>query len=92
MYNNAQEQIEQDLHQLLEADNASANAICLYSDKFHEGVVGIIAGRLKDSTGKPTVIFARGQDGLLKGSARSVAAVHMRDLLESIDNALTPDC
>ena len=87
MYNKAQEQIEQDLQQLLEADSASANAICLYSDKFHEGVVGIIAGRLKDSTGKPTVIFARGQDGLLKGSARSVAAVHMRDLLETIDNA-----
>ena len=88
MYAQAEEQLEQDLESLLDDDQqSSSKSICLYSDSYHEGVVGILAGRLKDRTGKPCVVFARGQDGVLKGSARSVDAVHIRDVLEQISNA-----
>ena len=49
---------------------------------FHEGVVGIVASRLKDRTHRPTFVFARGQDGLLKGSGRSIPGFHLRDALD----------
>ena len=88
MYAQAEAQLEQDLTALLDdEDAASSKSICIYDDKYHEGVVGILAGRLKDRTGKPCVVFARGQDGTLKGSARSVDSVHIRDALEQISNA-----
>jgi single-stranded-DNA-specific exonuclease len=45
-------------------------------------VVGIVASRLKDQVHRPTFVFARGQDGLLKGSGRSIAGFHLRDALD----------
>jgi single-stranded-DNA-specific exonuclease len=47
-------------------------------------VVGIIAGRLKDRLHRPTFVLARGQDGLLKGSGRSIAGFHLRDALDLV--------
>lgn len=47
----------------------------------HEGVVGLVAGRLREKYGKPCIVFAPGQGNVLKGSARSVDGVHIRDLL-----------
>ncbi len=55
----------------------------------HEGVVGLVAGRLREKYGKPCVVFAPGQGGVLKGSARSVDGVHIRDLIASF-NATYP--
>ena len=57
-------------------------ALALYDPGFHEGVVGIVAGRLKDRLHRPTFVFARGNDGLLKGSGRSIAGFHLRDALD----------
>jgi single-stranded-DNA-specific exonuclease len=57
-------------------------AITLFDDAFHEGVVGIVASRLKDRLHRPTFVFARGQDGLLKGSGRSIPGFHIRDALD----------
>jgi single-stranded-DNA-specific exonuclease len=51
---------------------------------FHEGVVGIVAGRLKDRLHRPTFVFARGADGLLKGSGRSIPGFHLRDALDLV--------
>ncbi|MEO7850718.1 MAG: DHH family phosphoesterase, partial [Rubrivivax sp.] len=48
------------------------SALCLFDARFHEGVVGIVAGRLKERHHRPTFVFARGADGLLKGSGRSI--------------------
>ncbi len=57
-------------------------AICMYEPEFHEGVVGIVASRLKDRLHRPSFVFAKGQDGLLKGSGRSIPGFHLRDALD----------
>ena len=69
-----------------EAGNASntPSAVVLFDPAFHEGVVGIVAGRLKDSLHRPTFVLARGQDGLLKGSGRSIPGFHLRDALDLV--------
>lgn len=59
-------------------------AICLYDKSWHEGVVGIVAGKLKENNNCPTVIFAKSGENL-KGSARSIPSVHIKDLLDLID-------
>lgn len=59
--------------------------LCLFDDQWHQGVVGIVAGRLKEHFHRPVIAFAPGEQGELKGSARSIAGVHIRDLLEAID-------
>ncbi len=58
--------------------------ICLYNPKWHSGIVGLIATRIKNLTGMPAVIFAQGDDGLLKGSGRSVRGLNLRDVLANI--------
>jgi len=59
-------------------------AVVLFDPEFHEGVVGIVAGRLKDRLHRPTFVFALGQDGLLKGSGRSIPGFHLRDALDLV--------
>lgn len=59
-------------------------ALVLFDPEFHEGVVGIVAGRMKDRLHRPTFVFARGQDGLLKGSGRSIPGFHLRDALDLV--------
>ncbi len=59
-------------------------ALAIFDPEFHEGVVGIVASRLKDRLHRPTFVFALGQDGLLKGSGRSIAGFHLRDALDLI--------
>ncbi len=59
-------------------------ALAIFDAGFHEGVVGIVAARLKDRVHRPTFVFARGQDGLLKGSGRSIAGFHLRDALDLV--------
>ena len=59
-------------------------AFAVFDPAFHEGVVGIIASRLKDRLHRPTFVFARGQDGSLKGSGRSVEGLHLRDALDLV--------
>lgn len=61
-------------------------ALCLWEEGWHQGVVGILASRLKDRLHRPVVAFAPGDDGELRGSARSVEAVHIRDAIENVAN------
>jgi single-stranded-DNA-specific exonuclease len=70
-------------HRAAVEDEALA-ALAIFDPDFHEGVVGIVASRLKDSLNRPTFVFARGQDGLLKGSGRSIAGFHLRDALDLV--------
>lgn len=58
--------------------------LVLHEVGWHQGVVGIVAGRVKEQFHRPTITFAAGDDGLLKGSARSIPGLHMRDLLERV--------
>ena len=78
------EQAETAVERLAPADAAAPPALCLFDESFHEGVVGIVAGRLKDRLHRPTFVFARGADGLLKGSGRSIAGFHLRDALDLV--------
>ena len=63
---------------------AAPPALALFDESFHEGVVGIVAGRVKDRLHRPTFVFARGQGGVLKGSGRSIAGFHLRDALDLV--------
>lgn len=58
--------------------------VCLYDGDWHPGVVGIVASRVKDRLHRPVIAFAPDGPGALKGSARSVPGVHIRDALETI--------
>ena len=79
------EQAQAALEQLLPAeDSVPPSALSLFDPQFHEGVVGIVAGRLKDRLHRPTFVFARGADGLLKGSGRSIPGFHLRDALDLV--------
>ena len=60
-------------------------ALCLYNPDWHQGVIGILASRVKDRFHRPVIAFAADENGSLKGSARSVSGVHMRDLLADLD-------
>ena len=59
-------------------------ALALFDPEFHEGVVGIVASRLKDRVHRPTFVFAQGANGQLKGSGRSIPGFHLRDALDLV--------
>ena len=58
--------------------------IALFQPDWHQGVLGIVASRIKDQYHRPVIAFAQDQEGILKGSARSIEGLHMRDVLERI--------
>lgn len=88
--NRQRRSIEQQMHEeaLLAVEQQTAlrpqATVCVYEADWHEGVVGLVAGRLKEKYWRPTVAFARSDAGELKGSARSIPDVHMRDTLDLI--------
>lgn len=72
-------------------DTEQPNAYVLHDSNWHQGVVGLVASRIKERTNRPVLAFAPSDDGSeLKGSARSVKGVHIRDLLARVD-ALHPE-
>ncbi|MGQ0596424.1 single-stranded-DNA-specific exonuclease RecJ [Aquabacterium sp.] len=77
------EQAEQLLESVMPEGEPPA-AVSIFDPDFHEGVVGIVASRLKDRLHRPTFVFALGQDGLLKGSGRSIPGFHLRDALDLV--------
>ncbi|SMF96888.1 single-stranded-DNA-specific exonuclease [Methylomagnum ishizawai] len=60
-------------------------AICLYDAAWHQGVIGLVASRVKDLANRPVVVFASAGDDLAKGSVRSIPGIHIRDLLSDIN-------
>ena len=58
--------------------------MCIYDKNWHQGLVGLVASRLKDHCNRPVIAFAEENQGTFKGSARSISGIHIRDLLESI--------
>ena len=65
-------------------DLDAPRSLALYDASWHQGVIGILASRIKERVHRPVVAFARADDGQLKGSARSVAGVHIRDALDAV--------
>ena len=65
--------------------------VCVYDASWHQGVVGLIASRVRERTHRPAIAFAVESDDRLKGSVRSVPGIHARDLLEAV-HAVRPEC
>ena len=71
-------------HIQLDQDNLPA-ALIMFEQHWHQGVIGIVAGRLKEQFHRPAIVFAADEDGLhIKGSARSIEGIHIRDCIESV--------
>src|SRR5690606_36914211 len=75
----------------LDADAAGAAGVCLYDPAWHQGVIGILASRIKDRLHRPVIVFAEADSGsavagedMLKGSARSIPGIHIRDVLDRV--------
>ncbi len=64
--------------------------VCVYDPEWHQGVVGLIAAHVRERCHRPVIAFAREDDEHLKGSARSIQGVHIRDLLEAV-HTVAPD-
>jgi len=60
------------------------SGVCLFDESWHQGVVGLVASRVKDRLRRPVIAFALADRASLRGSARSVAGIHIRDVLDSI--------
>ena len=58
--------------------------MCLFDESWHQGVVGLVASRIKERLRRPVIAFARADAQTLRGSARSIAGVHIRDVLDAI--------
>lgn len=58
--------------------------VCLFEESWHQGIVGLVASRVKDRVHRPVIAMARADEVTLKGSARSVPGVHIRDVLDAI--------
>jgi single-stranded-DNA-specific exonuclease len=69
---------------LEDAQIAHQYSISLYQSDWHQGVIGILASRVKERHHRPVIVFADAGDGLLKGSGRSIAGLHLRDALDML--------
>jgi len=68
----------------LEEDASLPFGFCLYNPTWHEGVIGILASRIKDKLHRPVIVFTDAANGDIKGSARSVKGLHIRDALDAV--------
>lgn len=87
--NASRKDIERDMQDvaLLHLDDFQADAshtIAVFDESWHQGVIGIVASRLKDKFFRPTITFAPGDAGLIKGSGRSIPGFHLRDALDLV--------
>jgi len=75
---------EQALALVAGIETSDAYSLSLFEPEWHQGVIGIVAGRVKDQLHRPVIAFARGNDGELKGSGRSISSLHLRDALDRV--------
>lgn len=75
---------EQALATMADAAAAPGATVCVFDDTWHQGVVGLVASRLKEKYWRPTLAFAPAGDGELRGSGRSIPDVHLRDALDLV--------
>ena len=73
------------LEQMALDEGDMPSALVVYREDFHQGVIGIVAGRLKEKYLKPVIAFAHQDDEIIKGSARSIPGVHIRDVLDEVN-------
>jgi single-stranded-DNA-specific exonuclease len=75
------------LTELDETDLAGRRTITLFNENWHQGVVGLVASRVKERHHRPTIAFARAGEATLRGSGRSIEGVHLRDVLDLVTKA-----
>lgn len=76
-----------DLQRLNLAEQDLPFGLCLYDEEWHQGVIGILAARIREKTHRPVIAFAPDKNGWIKGSARSVPGLHIRDALDAVATA-----
>lgn len=83
--NGMQQEALKMLEKTLQADADSLPwGLCLFDETWHQGVIGILASRIKDRYHRPVIVFADAGEGQIKGSARSIAGLHIRDALDAV--------
>ncbi|MCQ9374566.1 single-stranded-DNA-specific exonuclease RecJ [Methyloversatilis sp. XJ19-13] len=87
--NRERREIEQGMQEDAEAqlagiDIGESKSLSLFHPDWHQGVIGIVASRIKERAHRPTIAFARGHEGEIKGSGRSIAGLHLRDALDLV--------
>lgn len=70
--------------QLAGIDIGESTSLALFHPDWHQGVIGIVASRVKERAHRPTIAFARGNEGEIKGSGRSIPGLHLRDALDLV--------
>jgi single-stranded-DNA-specific exonuclease len=68
----------------LNLEGSLPHGLCLFDESWHQGVIGILASRIKDRVHRPVIAFAKANDDEIKGSARSVPGLHIRDALDAV--------
>ena len=68
----------------LHLDGEMPMGLCLYDESWHQGVVGLVASRVKEKIHRPVIAFAKADDKTIKGSARSIPGLHIRDALDQV--------
>ena len=71
----------------MEMDDDLPMGVCLYNENWHQGIVGLVASRVKEKVHLPTIAFAKEDDENIKGSARSIKGLHIRDVLDEMATA-----
>ena len=79
-----QKQAAEAVEEIGTEESSLPQGLCLFDDRWHQGIVGLIASKMKDRFNRPVIAFAQGDDDLLKGSARSVSGINIRDALDTI--------
>ena len=69
---------------LLDKSDSLPNALAIYDEKWHQGVVGLLASRIKEKFHRPVIAFADAGNGEIKGSGRSIQGLHIRDVLDAV--------
>jgi single-stranded-DNA-specific exonuclease len=87
--NRERREIEAEMHEqalvsLEEVPPDDSFGVCVFDPRWHQGVIGILASRIRERFNRPVIAFAQGASGELKGSGRSVSALHLRDALDLI--------
>ena len=88
-YNRQRRELELDMQWdaamlLNKIDVTKRHTLALYEPTWHQGIVGLVASRIKESKHRPTIAFANAADGEMKGSGRSIEGVHLRDMLDLV--------
>ncbi len=80
-----QQQAMQEVSRMhIATDREMPFGLCLYKADWHQGVIGILASKIKDRLQRPVIAFARDDEGIFKGSARSIAGINIRDVIDRI--------